>query len=345
MHHRVNKFKKPLPIASGAVAVLGLVALTIPSASASDIGVDSSAGRGQTTFCYSATTDTSNEVTVSMPKFEAADYLANTPSYSGPCAAYGTPAPLGGGTLRTYNQLDSTGKPISVGVVFPASTLTNMPTAMTDQHHCYDVNGDGVIDPMTECMGGFENPLDLNNNLLSRPDNPLKWVLVNYNPMGHGPTGIYDVPHFDFHFYIQSKAERDAIRPGPCGMVMNCDDFATATKPVPSQYMPTDYINNNVAEVAMGNHLIDQTSPEWHNTPFTKTFIYGAYDAKISFIEPMITKAYFQGLASGTNTNGCFPIKQPAAWQVPGYYPQSYCIRYRPTRNDFTVSMENYQHS
>ncbi|WP_405012411.1 hypothetical protein [Kitasatospora sp. NBC_01539] len=336
-----NRYKRPLIASSAAAALLGTAALVAPTATSANAAVDTTPVK----VCLTGTTSTTNEVNVTLPKVAVEPVLQSTPSYLGPCAAYGTPSALGNGNVRTYAQQDATGKPLSIGFVFPKTTLQNLPTTMTDQHHCFDINGNGVIDEHTECMGGHERPLDLPAALTGSSGIPYKWALLNFNSMGHGPEGIYDTPHFDFHFYVQPKAERDAIRPGPCALAINCEDFATATEPVPAPYLPAGYVDNGVAEVAMGNHLIDQSSPEWHGTPFTQTFIYGAYDAKISFLEPMITKAYFDGLVSGTNPNACFPIPQPQAWQVSGYYPKNYCIKYRANRGDFTVSMENYQHS
>jgi hypothetical protein len=336
-----KSLKRPLIASSAAAALLGTAALMAPAASTANAATNTS----PVAVCLTGNTSTTNEISVKLPQVAVEPVLQATASYLGPCASYGTPTALGNGNVRTYAQQDSTGKPLSIGFVFPKATLQNLPTTMTDQHHCYDVDGNGTIDEHTECMGGHELPLDLPAALTDTPGVPYKWALMNFNLMGHGPTGIYDVQHFDFHFYVQPKAERDAIRPGPCGLAINCDDFATATKPVPAPYMPAGYIDNGVAEVAMGNHLIDQSSPEWHNQPFTRTFIYGAYDAKISFLEPMITKAWFDGLVAGTNANGCYPIPQPQAWQVAGWYPKDYCLRYRANRGDFTVSMENYQHS
>jgi hypothetical protein len=337
-----NPLKRPLLASSAAVALLGTAALTIPAGA----GATANAAAVTTVkICLAVTTGQNAEVTIDLPQAAIDPLLSHTSSYLGPCASYGAPSALGNGTVRTYAQLEGSGKPVSIGFVFPKETLQNLPATMTDQHHCYDVDGNGTVDEHTECMGGHERPLDLPAALTNSTDIPYKWALLNFNKMGHGPTGIYDTQHFDFHFYTQSKAERDAIRPGPCALAINCDDFATSTKPIPSQYMPAGYIDNGVSEVAMGNHLIDQSSPEWHNQLFTKTFIYGAYDAKISFLEPMISKAYLDGLATGANSNGCFPIPQPQSWQQAGWYPKDYCIKYRANRGDYTVSMENYQHS
>ena len=38
-------------------------------------------------------------------------------------------------------------------------------------------------------------------------------ALVDWNPEGHEPPGIYDLPHFDVHFYIIPNEDRLAIGP------------------------------------------------------------------------------------------------------------------------------------
>ncbi|MFG3496015.1 hypothetical protein [Streptomyces sp. NPDC047928] len=334
-------------LGAAVLTLAGLSVLVWPTANATEPAAapaPKTAATTPTTVCVADRSAPDREWTVQVTAATAELLYRWTLSYPGPCASYGKPSALGDGSVRTYAQL-SGDRPQTVGIVFPRATLRNLPTAMTDGKHCYDMNGDGKVDEHTECVGGHERPLDLPPKLAGLAGKPLTWALVNYNPMGHGPEHIYDSPHFDFHFYIQPKAERDAIRTGPCGLAIDCDDYATATKPVPPQYMPQGYRDNGVAEAAMGNHLIDDSSPEWHNQAFTHTFIYGSYDAKITFLEPMISKAWFDGLARGDNPSGCFPIKQPRQWQVDGWYPQEYCIRYRANRDDFTVSMENFKHS
>ena len=43
---------------------------------------------------------------------------------------------------------------------------------------------------------------------------PFTHVLIDYNPHGHEPPGVYDLPHFDVHFYIIPSAERMGDRAG-----------------------------------------------------------------------------------------------------------------------------------
>ena len=92
-----------------------------------------------------------------------------------------------------------------------------------------------------------DNPLAVGINFTAKaldklPDHPVQWVLplpknkghnfythvlFDWNPHGHEPPGLYDIPHFDFHFYTSSNELRMSI-PGSLEM----------DTPVPAQYVP-----------------------------------------------------------------------------------------------------------
>ena len=168
-------------------------------------------------------------------------------------------------------------------------------------------------------------------------DSLFKHILFDWNPQGHPPNNIYGLPHFDFHFYIQSEDAVRAIRPGPCSELIDCDDFKVAQKPVPARYIHADHIDVGAAVPAMGNHLIDSKSAELApgGPPFTQTFIFGAYDGHVTFYEPMITLAYLLG-----GPDECFALKLPRAYEQAGYYPSEYCIR--ASADDTTISLESF---
>ena len=63
----------------------------------------------------------------------------------------GAPSPLGNGTVASYAELDESGAPKAIGVVFSAASLNSLPAAPSDGHRCFDANGDGKIDLATEC--------------------------------------------------------------------------------------------------------------------------------------------------------------------------------------------------
>ena len=64
----------------------------------------------------------------------------------------------------------------------------------------------------------------------------------------------------------------------------------------------------------MGNHLLDPKSPEIKDSlPFTRTFIYGAYEGKLIFWEPMITLEFLR-----KSPDACFDISQPRRFRPTG---------------------------
>jgi len=247
---------------------------------------------------------------------------------------------VGNGMVRVFVALDANGKPLSLGVSMDKEALAGLPREPDPKSRCFDKNGNGKMDEH-ECIGDYAFDFILEGEM-AKAVAPFKWVGLNWNAHGHHIPPApppWAVPHFDFHFYIQERAAVRAIRPGTCGELTDCDDFKTATKPVASQYMHRDHIDVGAVVPDMGNHLINSKAPELQKggPPFTHTFIFGAYDGRISFLEPMITHAY---LAS--NPNMCAPIKQPQAWQVAGSYPTTYCIRYLDKAGRYTVSLEGF---
>ena len=211
--------------------------------------------------------------------------------------------------------------------------------AGSDGHHCFDANKDGAIDLHHECSGGYERVLPFPSDASRRTDLPFKWALVNWNPHGHIPPGVYDKPHFDVHFVIEPIENVFAIGPGACGPEhVRCDQFALARLPVPANYMHPDFKDVEAVAPAMGNHLIDLTGPEFRGVPFTRTWIYGTYEGRVTFYEEMVTVAYLKTLP-----DTCVPIKTPAAVAVTGRYPSKSCIRYAKDRSEYTVSLEGFE--
>lgn len=127
---------------------------------------------------------------------------------------------------------------------------------------------------------------------------------LNWNPDGHPPAGVYNVPHFDLHYYMVSPQERETFV-----------DQAKLDKALTPDYLPANYIGIDPVPT-MGKHYVDVTSPELNGAPFTQTFIHGSYDGKLVFLEPMITLQFLK-----TTTDFVRPLPQPAKFQKNGYYP------------------------
>jgi hypothetical protein len=324
---------------AGVTVIISVcAALTAVHSAAAD---ETETAAGAVSVCR-ATTPTDGEKDVRVSRREAARLYRTTASYPGPCAAYGTAVPLGDGRLRMYAQLAGA-RPVSLGFVLDDRSLTSLPSAPTDGTICYDKDGNGVVEQLTECMHNHNYELTLPKRFVNKVGGPFTWGLVNWNPMGHDPEGIYTAPHFDFHFYLQDKAGRDAIRTGTCAQhgMIDCADYQRAKSPVPSRYLPPTYADFDAVVAKMGNHLIDATSPEFNGQPFTHTFMYGAYDGAVTFYEPMVAKSVLDGLVAG-GAPVCTPIKTPEAWQAAGWYPTRYCFEHRANRHDVTVSLTDF---
>jgi hypothetical protein len=82
-----------------------------------------------------------------------------------------------------------------------------------------------------------------------------------------------------------------------------------------ADYLPANHIGVDPVPT-MGKHYVDVTSPELNGQPFTQTFIFGSYDSKLTFWEPMITLDFLKNTTNFERT-----IPQPAKFQKTGYYP------------------------
>src|SRR5574338_327063 len=97
---------------------------------------------------------------------------------------YGVPTKVGDGMARTYVVLDEKNgrAPLELGIALDDRALSGLPTE----------------------PGEFSFTLPLPTHA---PE-PYRFAELDWNPQGHEPEGVYSVPHFDFHFYTVSVAER-----------------------------------------------------------------------------------------------------------------------------------------
>ena len=170
--------------------------------------------------------------------------------------------------------------------------------------------------------------------------------MVDWNPNGHEPDHVYTLPHFDFHFYQVTNAVVMAILPSDPQYAAKAASFPAAQF-VPTGYVAASVLGGTTAAAAtvpmMGLHWLDTSAPELQRPPagktFTETFIYGSYDGKFIFIEPMITKAYLESLKGTTGMQRNVAVAAQVA--SPGYYPSAYSIRYDATAKEYRIALEN----
>jgi len=211
---------------------------------------------------------------------------------------YGPTVPIGNGIGRAWIKQDKNGVPVSVGVTLSEKALEKLPDQMQDW--VLFLPGQAESDFYTH-------------------------ALIDWNPEGHEPPGIYDLPHFDVHFYIISNEERMSIGPNDQAQFDNLPD------PI---YVPPLYAKTPGGVPQMGAHWVDVLSPEFHGETFTKTFIWGSYDGEFIFWEPMITRDYLL-----SHPNDEVQLRLPLAYQREGYYPTKYKVYYSTSPEEYTVAL------
>lgn len=246
-------------------------------------------------------------------------------SPASPRVVYGVSQNIGGGTARTFVALDAAGKPSSVGVALTEAAMNNLPSTPN-----------------------APSPSALMLNLALPTDAPatgFDHVMLDWNPQGHEPDHVYTLPHFDFHFYQVDEATVMSIMPTDPQYAAKAAALPAAAF-VPNGYVAASTLANITPGAAavpmMGLHWLDVASPELQPPPagktFTETFIYGSWNGKFIFLEPMITKAYLESLknTAGMSRN----IGAPTQVAKAGYYPSKYSIAYDATAKEYRITLD-----
>lgn len=170
------------------------------------------------------------------------------------------------GGVWTYATTDTSGNLSSLGVHIDNETLNAFGDDEAAAHlHFPDetANGDDLDTRQFTFMG------------------------FHYNPAGHPPPEIYTVPHIDFHFYMMDEDDVHDISGGPLGEAP-VPFIGLADYDVPDEQFPEGYMSEEHRFIIkeMGEHLLDETAPEFRGEAFTHTYVYGVYDPSIDSENP-----------------------------------------------------------
>jgi len=216
---------------------------------------------------------------------------------------YSQTLPIGNGVARAWVTENLNGKPVAVGINLSDKALENLPAE--------------------PAMFTFTLPKNKGENFYT-------FVALDWNPHGHEPPYVYDLPHFDFHFYIIPDEEVMGIP------LLTPPQMDVAPYP---QYVPPLYIQTPGIVPQMGAHWVDVTSPEFNGGTFTRTFIWGSYAGEFIFWEPMVTRAFLL-----SKPDEIINLRQPSAFQRDGYYPTQYCVTYSVSPKQYTIALLNLQY-
>jgi len=176
--------------------------------------------------------------------------------------------------------------------------------------------------PFNFCTTAFNTNFPKTNN----SQHPFQYITFDVQHKGHMPPGVYTVPHIDFHFFLTPLAEvKKAFGPVPgvCSGLTK-EAMYNANKPLPKACFPKGrWRNVNAVAPMQGNHLANMDSPENNHQSFTNTYIWGMFNGRLTYMEPMITLKYLEGLKPGAKE--CKTTSLPTEFPEANYYPAQYC--------------------
>lgn len=225
---------------------------------------------------------------------------------------FGQAVAIGNGMGFTWVRFNKeTKKPESIGITLTETALEGLPKV------------EDIKDAMPMQVWKLDLPKEIKNY-------PFDHVEIEWNPVGHPPAPLYDKPHFDFHFFTISEEQVGKIT--ATGEDLKKCQLKPQMQFVPAGFfLPPDTIVPN-----MGAHWINpKLAPELTGKPFGSTMLYGSYNGKTAFWEPMIAKSF---LESKPDFSQALPA--PKAYDFTGYFPTSYSVKYNADRKEFTISFD-----
>lgn len=233
----------------------------------------------------------------------------------------GMKIPFGDGLMWSFVEWDDEGSPSRVGMKFKISSFASLPTAPSEGlWDIRDASGTTVLaqagheyipyfpvfpEKAAEKLK-FKHIVTNWNPFGKSPSSSIQkfWIQTNKTlqnlilvPLecqpGHGPPGVYNVPHFDMHFYLISNKERNGcvLAPldtevcptasvtafqcppgGPPTLGVDCAGANFLLEPLPDDMYPAGYAVVCAAEPGMGDHMIRPAAPEFNGEAFTHTW-------------------------------------------------------------------------
>lgn len=231
---------------------------------------------------------------------------------------------VGNGTVTAYATTTAAGTAISLGVHIDGAAMA----AFGDEE--VDVNLDF---PTTTAAGDAVD------------HHQFRFVRFEYLPDGHIPEGVYDVPHFDFHFFMLDEQTVEAIEPHP------------AQYTIPKPQMPEAHIrpplvdtdddgepDAPLVEKRRGEPITDPRFSEYQEDgEFTHTHLYGGYDpdgdgtGRLILFEPMITTDFVDQLDTLLEVE----LQTPSAYFTADEYPTAYVVQ--PVGDGLDVHLDSFK--
>jgi hypothetical protein len=264
-----------------------------------------------------------------------------------PCAA-GTPAAQqrqmdayrAAGAYRTRQTTTARGVPGSVMVPIPPIAFTGPGTSSTL--------------PVGPCQTIYRFAFPRVRTSNGRRASPFRYAEVDWNTEGlpRGPNGSFASAHFDFHFYLRSRAWVDDNTMCVSTNGRTCDETRTPYRQMrrflqlpPADLVPPRYFADTGSSIPlMGLHLLDGL---FHYTldgvDHHPTLIYGTFAGRVLFAESSVTLDTLQDAVAAPGHTVSFPFRQPRHVQDDVPWPTRFTIVYDPATQGFRAGFTSFR--
>ena len=212
------------------------------------------------------------------------------PAAGGSRVVQGGSQQVGNATVVTYATIGANNVVEQVGATVPMSVIQNPPASGSGPAGAFVVLPYPAEVKSTTFFDHFE---------------------MHWNPHGHDPKGVYEHPHFDFHFFGVPVQE--------VWQITEPDHTILAPERIPANYV---YPGAEQTVLEMGTHALPAADLE-PGAAFTVSMIVGYCQGELTMVEPMITQAWLLQKQSRT-----MEVPRPAVLGRATRYPTRVSITY-----------------
>lgn len=210
---------------------------------------------------------------------------------------------VGGRSVSTWAWLDADDSPVEAGVSISYAILSDPP--------------DGLGSGPAGAIAVADFPREVQASSI------LNHFEMHWEAHGHTPAP-FEVPHFDLHFY--------GIPSWQVAGIGSSDTAAPAASRVPAGYV---YGGPDAFVPQMGAHALN---PADLQKPFEAVLILGYYEGNMIFVEPMVTRRFFE-----TKRDFSFAIPMPAEAGAQTLYPTRVDGRYEWATDTYQLTFSGFR--
>lgn len=207
--------------------------------------------------------------------------------------------------------------------------------------------------PVGPCQTIFRFRYPVVRSAGGAPPSPFRYLEIDWNTEGRprGPNGSFRSAHFDFHFYLRSRAWIDAHVDCPSSDGRVCDPLRTPYPQMrrflalpPPSIVPPGYRPDVGSSIPrMGLHVLDsRVHYSVREVDRRPTLFYGTFAGRMLFAEASVTLKTLQDVRASPGRRLAFRYRPPAGGAMPFAWPRRFTIAYRPASGAFEIGFSRF---